>query len=408
MMLSFSVCNAQNTNNIDVKTLLPKTSVSFSQLSGTFTEGSTFDVSIILNTKNNSVNGIDLKVNFDPNKLSVVKPSGGQSIVGVWVEAPSYDNTKGFVSYVGVIPNGINTDSGVIGTITFKVKSTGKVNLTFSSNSKVLLNDGLGTESTVNSTTALYNFIAKAPDGVAIYSQTHPIQTDWYNNNNPVFYWDKDAGVNGFSFEFDNKPSTIPDNVIDTEDTVKGYQNLKDGLYYFHIKAFKDGVWGSTGHFLVRIDTTPPAVFKPEASYIVSAVIFSQRTLISFFTTDNLSGIDHYEVGIIDKNQSSTESPLFIQSESPFQIPLTEGSNLRIIVRAFDKASNIKDAYIDVKHRFCEQCFQKSYIIYFFLIIVIISLFILIIHYLFGHHIILHIKRILEFIRKEKDTDIKD
>ena len=40
-----------------------------------------------------------------------------KSIIGVWVEPPAYDNSRGTV--IGVIPNGITTSSGLIGTILF-------------------------------------------------------------------------------------------------------------------------------------------------------------------------------------------------------------------------------------------------------------------------------------------------
>ena len=59
-----------------------------------------------------------------------------------------------------------------------------------------------------------------------------------------------------------------------------------------------------------RYDT--PADFKPKAEYLVAATIMVERTLVSFLTTDNLSGIDHYEVGVIDKSQPATESPVFL------------------------------------------------------------------------------------------------
>jgi hypothetical protein len=79
----------------------------------------------VLDTNGTSINGIEVRLNFDSDRLAIVQASTGQSIVGVWVEPPTYDNTRGTASYVGVIPNGIVTDSGVIGTITFRAKSAG-------------------------------------------------------------------------------------------------------------------------------------------------------------------------------------------------------------------------------------------------------------------------------------------
>jgi hypothetical protein len=391
---------------VDASKLISRVSVSINPVSASFVEGSTFEVPILLDTRGVSINGVDVKINFDSSKLSIIKPSSGQSIIGVWVEPPSYDNTRGTASYVGVIPNGIVTKSGLIGTITFKAKATGRAVVTVRSNSSILLNDGVGTEAQVDLGRAEYSIIPKPPEGVVVYSETHPFSGDWYNNNSPVFSWDRDLGVSGFSYIIDTKPNTIPENTVLTSDTIKSYEKLSDGLWYFHIKAIKNGVWGTTGHFLVRIDTAPPAEFKPEANYLLAAPILAERALVSFFTTDNLSGIDHYEVGTIDKSQPLTESPVFIQSESPFQVPITVGGKLQVIVRAVDKAGNVRDESIDVRSQNAFSNFIKNYLVYILAGIILLGFVILVIHYTVGHHIIRHLKRMFQIIKKEEVEEI--
>ena len=390
------------TVNVDASKLLAHTEVSLSPRSGSFVEGSTFQVPILLNTRGRNINGIEVRVNFNKDKLSIVNPTGGTSIIGVWVEPPGYDNTRGTASYVGVVPNGITTQSGLIGTITFKAKAPGNAVVSISSNSNILLNDGLGTKTQVDLGRAEYTILTKAPEGVQIFSETHPIQSDWYNNNTPVVSWIKDSSVSGFSFELDNKPNTIPDNKVDEEGTTKIFNALSDGLWYFHIKASKGGIWGTTGHFLMRIDTAPPAEFTPETNYLVAAVVAAERTLVSFFTTDNLSGIDHYEVGIIDKMGPLTESPVFVQAESPFQVPLNAGGKLEVIVRAIDKAGNVRDESVDVKMPFVITRFIEDYLVYILIAIILLGFVMLILHYLVGHHIICYISHIKQILRKEK------
>jgi hypothetical protein len=348
-LFSIGVLTYAQTINIDASKLIQRVEVSLSPASGTFTEGSTFEVPIIINTKGSSINSVEIRINYDKDKLAVISSSNGVSIIGIWVEPPRYDNTHGTASYVGVIPNGITTSSGYVGTMTFKALRAGQAAVSVSTNSKVLLNDGLGTEAVLDLRRSEYVIVPKPPEGVRIFSETHPFQSSWYNNNSPIVSWDRDPGVSGFSFVLDNKPSTIPDSTVNIQETTKSFENLSDGLWYFHIKANKGGVWGTTGHFMMQIDTTPPANFTPEANYLVAAAVMVERALVSFFTTDNLSGIDHYEVGVIDKTQPVTVSPVFVQAESPFQAPLDKGSNLQIIVRAVDKAGNIKDSSINVK-----------------------------------------------------------
>ena len=99
------------TVNADASKLLARAEISLSPRSGSFVEGSTFQVPILLNTKGKSVNGIEVRVKFDKDKLAIVNPSGGVSIIGIWVEPPGYDNTKGSASYDGVVRNGVTSEA---------------------------------------------------------------------------------------------------------------------------------------------------------------------------------------------------------------------------------------------------------------------------------------------------------
>jgi len=375
--------------------------------SGSFVEGSTFDVPIVINTKGASINGVEVHVSFDKDKLSIISQSNGTSIIGIWVEPPRYSNSKGTASYVGVIPNGITTDSGIIGNITFKALATGQANVMIDSSSRILLNDGLGTNTILETGRALYSILSKAPEGVRIYSETHPFQGRWYNNNNPIVLWDRDSGVDAFSYVLDNKPGTILENKVTSIETSASFTDLRDGLWYFHIKSSDAGIWGTPNQFLMRIDTNPPADFKPEVNYLVTTVAPAQKILISFFTTDDLSGIDHYEVGVINKTQASTESPVFVRSESPFQISLVENEKLQVIVRVVDKAGNMRDVRVSINPPMFNGKILEGYLLYllWFLIFVIVILTTLLIHYLFGHHLLKRWRRAIIIVEKEEKEE---
>jgi hypothetical protein len=178
------------------------------------------------------------------------------------------------------------------------------------------------------------------------------------------------------------------------------YEKLGDGLWYFHIKAKRQGIFGGTTHFLLRIDTTSPASFKPKAELLTAAVV--GRTIISFFTTDALSGMDHYEVGLIDKESALTQSPVFVQTESPYQVPSLASGSVRVIVRAFDRAGNIKDESVDTYNSFA---FLRMNFMY---VIIFIIVFFIIVHYLFGHRIISKLKKIIGLLKKEEDLEKKE
>ena len=345
-LLPSLVFGQSQVNNVNVLSLMPQSTIFFSPREGTFIDGGNFDVSVYIDTKKGSINAIDLLLKFDPAKLQVTHSLGGRSIIGIWLEPPVYSNNSGTIHLVGTIPNGIITESGLITTVTFKAISSGDAKISVSEASQVLANDGLGSNVVLTTDVAHYSIMPTPPGGVRVFSDTHPFNDQWYNNNSAALGWYQEEGVTAFSYTFDDRPFTTPDNSTQiTTDTIKGYENLPDGIWYFHIKAKKQGVWGSTTHFLVRIDTTPPAKFTPTID-VLSAAVIRSRGLISFFTTDTLSGVDHYEVGVILPGGAPDASSAYVEAQSPYQLPGYLSQGTRVIVRAFDRAGNIQSASI--------------------------------------------------------------
>ena len=105
------------------------------------------------------------------------------------------------------------------------------------------------------------------PANPAVSSDTHPEPGKWYRSVNAHVSWTDVRpdinGIAGYSFVWDHNASTIPDETIDGQATVRSYRkNLEDGDdWYFHIRTL-DGSsnWNRTAtHFgPVRIDKTPP------------------------------------------------------------------------------------------------------------------------------------------------------
>lgn len=367
--------------------------------SETVTVGSNFDVSVFLDTQGASINTVDLNLKFPQDKLEIVRPSGGKSFIAIWPEPPSYSNAEGSAHFLGGIPNGITTEDGLVVTVTFKVKATGSAAIVVLPASKVFANDGLGTNILTGFGRGVYTLVPKPPGGVKVFSETHQFEDRWYNNNNPVLTWEKNDGVTGFSLQLDNLPSTIPDNVPDTRDTVKAYESLGDGVRYFHIKAMKDGVWGGTTHFALHVDTAPPAQFAPKIQTFSASVV--SRAIVSFSTTDFLSGIDHYEVGVIDKTKDPSKSPAFVEAQSPYQLPTMSSGNLLVLVRAIDRAGNATDATVDayLPLSFLSLITDNAMNILYALF------FLAAMHYLFGHHIIARIRRLYALEKKEEAAE---
>lgn len=323
-------------------------SLSLNPSSGTFIVNNTFDVSIILNTNGRSVNAVDAIIKFPPDKLQVVSPSLGRSIIGIWATPPTFNNQEGTLRFQGGIPSpGINTSSGVISTITFRVKSIGTATINLSDESKVFLNDGLGTNVLTSKSGGIYNLILPPPAGPTVVSPTHPDQTKWMTNTTVIFEWSGETGAMGYSYMLNEEPVSTPDDISEGPNTGVAYKNLQDGTHYFHIKALKGNFWGGITHYAVRIDATPPADFKIDIS--PGARTTSKLPIIDFFTTDNLSGIDHYEMKIVPLNpenigvEVNTES-FFIETQGRY-IPSKEMGlgDYDVIVRAYDIAGNVRE-----------------------------------------------------------------
>ena len=314
---------------------------------GVFTVGSTFNVSIFLNTAGESINAVDIHLLFPPDKLQVVSPSAGRSIIEIWTAQPSYDNQAGRLHFQGGIPSpGINTESGIISTITFRVKSTGNAVIRFGDESKVFLNDGLGTNVLGRTTPAIYELALPPPAGPIVVSPSHPDQARWYNSASAILEWAHDEEVQGYSYAINDTPIDLPDDISEGTQSEVIYRNLSSGIHYFHIKALRGGSWGGVTHFALNIDVTPPAGFPIEL--VPGTRTTRKNVVISFVTTDRDSGVNHYEIKISRLTQVEGEGaigaqPFFIEATSPFVTTL-ELSTYEVAIRAYDNAGNFTEA----------------------------------------------------------------
>lgn len=323
-------------------------SLSLAPAGGTFTVGSTFDVSLALNSEEQTVNAVGAFIQFPPDKLQLVSPSVGKSVVGVWVAAPQFNNQTGEIRLEGVMPGGLKTSNGLLTTLTFRVKSVGTAGLKFSDQSRVLLNDGVGTDVLNKLQGGIYTLVLPPPAGPLVVSETHPDQTKWYRNNNPVLSWSADKqAVTGYSYVLNTEPVDIPDDISEGGRQTVSYRGVSDGHQYFHIKALRDGVWGETTHYGVQIDQTPPALFSAEI--LPSARTSRRQPVFQFATTDAASGLDHYELKLVPLSAntnggvSGSSQPLFIESTSPYVAQPLELGDYDVIVRAYDVAGNYQE-----------------------------------------------------------------
>lgn len=315
--------------------------------SGTFTLGNTFTVSIYVNTGGQSINALETNLTFPPDKLQVVSPTAGKSFIQVWVAQPSYSNLDGTIKFQGTIPTpGINTEAGLISTVTFRVKSIGTAALKILDSSRVLLNDGLGTDVLGQTTDGIYYLTLPLPQGPIVTSRTNPDQEKWYNVKTVSLEWTAPLDIEGYSYILDQDPAGEPDNISEGFKTRVAYNNLADGAYYFHIKSLRQGAWGGVTDYIIRVDNTPPAAFK--INFSPGSRTSNHRPIVDFVTTDATAGVDHYELKLISLDLPAAlvgqnNTPFFIEASSPYARALGEG-RYDVIVRAYDGAGNYYQA----------------------------------------------------------------
>jgi len=323
--------------------------LSVSPSSGAFTVGSVFKAQVLLDTEGEEVNALDVRLLFPPDKLQVISPSAGKSILSIWTTPPKFDNQKGEIMLQGGIPNGISVSQGLITTISFRVKQTGIATVRFGDASRVLLNDGKATDSLRDTQNGVYEFMLPPPAGPIVSSETHSNQAQWYANSSVVLRWSVPVAVSGYSYMLDRSPVSVPDNTVDFTQNSVVYRDLSFGTHYFHIKALgKGGAWGGITHFGINVDVDPPAKFFIEVQSGKRTT--KSNILFSFQTTDVHSGIDHYEYKIIPLtvNAAGQNSEFFIEASSPQTANLKIGE-YDIIVRAYDKAGNFYETQERIK-----------------------------------------------------------
>ncbi len=308
--------------------------------SGSFLVGSSFDVSIILDTKNTPVNLLEIELFFPPDKLQLASPSVGKSIIQVWPSPPVFSNQEGRVYFVGGAPDpGLNTEGGLVLTLTFRVVSSGEAEIRFGNKSSVLANDGKGTNVLKQSSAVFFKLSYPPPLGPEISSPTHPDQERWYRENNPTFVWQKNEKAEEYSFKIDQDPGGIPSTTASGTESTATFENLENGIWYFHLREKANGVWGGTSHYVVKIDNEPPAQFRISVS--PSERTSNRSPIFRFFTTDTLSGFDHWEMKMVPLSESN--QTLFFEVDSSYQATNLQPGRYQVVVRAVDKAGNSRD-----------------------------------------------------------------
>lgn len=308
-------------------------------------EGESVVVDVYLDTQGKSVNAVDAVLGFPQHIVEVVDVSRGGSVLTLWISDPVVDNQAGIVRLTGGIPAGGSFSAGILARITFRAKAEGEGTLSWSDTSQVLLNDGRGSRDEVEILQTSLRVTPVLTDVPRITSITHPDQSTWYQATALFVSWQLDPDA-VYSYALDHDPKGFPDEITDTpqgelrfDGSIK-YEGLEEGVYYFHLRQKKGrevlGGWSRTRTFRAQIDTTTPATLQTEIGSDPS--LFEGRYFASFSATDQLSGIDRYDVWETGLDWTTGVKP-------PYELRHQDPSQ-PIRVRAIDKAGNMKEEVV--------------------------------------------------------------
>lgn len=338
--------------------------LNFSPAQGTHNDESNFSVGIFVSSPERAINAAAATIKFPSDKLQVVSVSKNNSIVDFWAQEPSFSNAIGEIKLEGVILTpGFKGNSGRLLTINFKGKNPGIANLSIFSSS-VLANDGVGTNVLANVGTASFTILElppKEPDVIKI-EDLKPIQPEevvdevclpdsiitssshpgvvWRRENSASFSWDLPEGTLASKIAFDKNPNTEPTTINSPAIVEKRYENLEDGIWYFHLSLQNNNGWSDTEHFKIKIDHTPPSI---EASEIKRSDLTDPKPVINLKINDKISCVKNFELSI---NGEVLDYERLLDGNIKLET-LPPGEH-ELVISAYDRAGNKNEKFLPI------------------------------------------------------------
>jgi len=312
---------------------------------GNYLVGTTFSIEVRVNSGGVAINAAEGSLTFNTEELSVVSLSKSDSIFTLWLLEPTFSNSAGTIDFGGGRLYSFSGDAGRIITINFKAKRAVITNVNFISGT-VLAADGKGTNILTKMTGGTYTLKPvvgpRVPVAPIISSPTHFDPEKWYSNNAPEFTWTLPEDVIAVSYAIDQNPLTSPKFIAEDLPNKVSFSNLEDGIWYFHINFKNNYGWGKLTHRKVLIDTAPPLPFLIE---VLREGPTDPQPILIFETSDELSGIEYYEIKIGEREPFLVEK---LKTEFYKLPPQAPGKQI-IEIKAFDKAGNYTPASTEIE-----------------------------------------------------------
>ncbi len=329
--------------------------LSFNPPSGIIGVGKTLTVTIAVESPApfNSANAL---VSFDKNILTMDGVSKASSAFSFWPEEPTISNANGTMNFGGGGTVGLVGKKTIL-TITLKGVKEGKSDVVFTTGS-VLANDGKGTD--ILSTKIIANYTVSAtaannthppipglpdtgllgpkPELPDVTSTSHPDENLYYNAPKGRFLWELPPDVLIVRMDLDKSAKTDPKTSYDPAINEKEFDQLTDGVMYFHLKYQNDAGWGPILHRKIMVDRTAPPPFTLDITVPASTT----DVIVKFSATDTLSGIDRYEA-VVDAGDA-IKIALSAVKDDTYKLSGQSPGEHTLTLKAYDKAGNYTPA----------------------------------------------------------------
>lgn len=230
-------------------------------------------------------NAVTVNVSF--NNFTYVS----SSVTGGWTAVAGPTRSGNSVSFTGGLLG--SSVTGTRGVLVLTLRAPSSPGAASISVSGTVDGNGVGTGSEGGSGSRSYTVQAAptptptakpAPSAVTVTSSTHPDQNIWYKATDVSLSWTKAPDVTEFSYTVDQAANTVPDDISEGTEISKTFNNLPEGINYFHIKAKNDVGWSEVSHFAIRIDKTIPDPFT------ATSVKNSDGSYTLYFASNDNSG----------------------------------------------------------------------------------------------------------------------
>ena len=341
-------------------------SLYFSPSSGTVSAGQSFSIVVRVNTGGTAINAAEGSIVFDPAKLSVSSISKSGSIFTIWAAEPKFSNAEGSIEFAGGVPSpGYSGVNGLVLTITFKartattVRGSTEINLV---SGGILANDGYGTNILASLGKASYvispGVIQSDPlpgeqkeapvtgsglVSMEINSSTHPEESKWYSNKNPVFKWSLPKGTSEVILVLSRRVNSLPIISYSPPITEKVLDDLEEGEWYLNGRFRTSAGLGPVDSFKFNLDTRAPSSFT--ITRLDADDLTNPRPQLLFESSDATSGLDRYEMKIGKGDWFKIEAN---EAGKAYALPLQRYGELLVEVKAFDKAGNSTSSNMEV------------------------------------------------------------